>query len=349
MPFNVAIVGAGLIGRKRAIALRKFADCQLRVTVDLNKNAAKSLAREFGGEIETDWKKAVQRDDINVVIVATYNKYLSPIGIAALENKKHVLCEKPLGINVRESRLMVDTGKKNDVILKAGLNHRHHPAIAKARQFTFNGEIGELYFLRCRYGHGGRPGYENEWRADKELCGGGELLDQGVHVVDLFRWFAGNFDEAFGYAYTFFWDMKVEDNAFAVFKRDDGVIASMHTSWTQWKNLFSLEVFGSSGYLVVEGLGGSYGIETLKIGKRRPKSGPPDEEILEFSGPDISWEEEWKEFISAIEGKREPIGNGWDGYQANKMIEAVYASARENRPVRISTITENNAKEERSE
>jgi predicted dehydrogenase len=129
--------------------------------------------------------------------------------------------------------------------------------------------------------------------------------------------------------------MAVEDNAFALFRRDDGVIAAMHTSWTQWKNLFSFEVFGSKGYLIIEGLGGSYGTEKLRVGRRRPESGPPDEKILEFPEPDISWEEEWKEFISAIQNRREPVGNGWDGYQANRMVEAIYESARTQQVVKL--------------
>lgn len=338
MNYNVAIIGAGLIGRKRVEALKKTGLGNLKVIADINEEAAKKLVKNFGGKAENDWKRVVNRKDIDIVVVATYNKYLSPISIAALENKKHVLCEKPLGRNTQESQLIINAAQKNEVVLKVGFNHRHHPAIAKARQLLANGVIGEVYFLRCRYGHGGRVGYNKEWRASKDLCGGGELLDQGVHVVDLFRWFAGDFDEAFGYTHTYFWNMEVEDNAFAMFKKDNGVVAMMHTSWTQWKNLFSFEVFGSNGYLVVEGLGGSYGVETLKIGKRKPKNGPPDEEIVEFPGPDISWEEEWKEFISAIKECREPLGNGWDGYRANRMIAAVYESAKLGKPVRLEDI-----------
>jgi len=252
-----------------------------------------------------------------------------------LENGKHVFCEKPLGCNTEESRKIIEAATKGAVILKTGFNHRHHPAIAKAKQLLDNGEIGVLCFIRCRYGHGGRPGYEKEWRADKDLCGGGELLDQGVHVVDLFRWFAGDFNEAFGYTPTYFWDTKVEDNAFAIFKNKHGVVATMHTSWTQWKNVFSFEIFGKDGYLVIEGLGGSYGPETLKIGKRRPESGPPDERVFKFQGPDISWKEEWKEFISAIKNNKEPIGNGWDGYMANRMIEVIYESVQRGKVVKL--------------
>ena len=248
---------------------------------------------------------------------------------------KHVLCEKPLGRNTAEAESMLESAKQNSVILKTGFNHRHHPAIAKAKEVADSGEIGGIMFLRCRYGHGGRPGYEKEWRADKNLCGGGELLDQGVHVVDMFRWFAGDFDEAFGYTRTCFWDMDVEDNAFAMFTNKTGVVAMMHTSWTQWKNLFSFEVFGEDGYLIVDGLGGSYGTETLKIGKRKLQGGAPDEQMLEFPWKDVSWQLEWQEFTSSIKQNTQPIGSGWDGYQAEKMLDAVRQAAQTGKAAKI--------------
>jgi predicted dehydrogenase len=185
------------------------------------------------------------------------------------------------------------------------------------------------------YGHGGRPGYDKEWRASRDLSGGGELLDQGVHVIDLFRCFLGEFNEVFGRVATFFWDMEVEDNAFALFKTDRGQVATMHTSWTQWKNKFLLELIGEKGYLVVDGLGGSYGTERLVFGKRKVNGGVPDEEIVEFPGPDISWREEMKEFASAITENREPIGSGYDGLMANRLVGAVYESAHRNVPVRL--------------
>ncbi|MBI5051062.1 MAG: Gfo/Idh/MocA family oxidoreductase [Nitrospirae bacterium] len=337
--FKVGIIGAGLIGKKRAEAILGNRESQIIAVADIDHAKAEEFAIKYRCSSTTNWEEVIKRRDINIVVIATPNKFLTPIAIAALKEGKHVLCEKPLGRTPEESkeilasRLTVHGSRFT--VLKTGFNHRHHPAIAQTKQLVDNGEIGDLYFMRCRYGHGGRAGYEKEWRADKELCGGGELLDQGVHVVDLFRWFAGNFNEAFGYTQTYFWNMDVEDNAFAIFKQDSGVIAAMHTSWTQWKNLFSFEIFGSKGYLIIEGLGGSYGTETLKIGRRKLESGPPDETIIEFPDFDVSWKEEWKEFISAIKDNREPIGNGWDGYQANKMLAAVYESARRGKVVRF--------------
>ncbi|MEW5843882.1 MAG: Gfo/Idh/MocA family oxidoreductase, partial [Bacteroidota bacterium] len=203
---------------------------------------------------------------------------------------------------------------------------RFHPAVWKAKQLTDEGAIGKIFNIRARYGHGGRPGMEKEWRASKDLCGGGELLDQGVHIIDLIRWFGGEIKEVYGKVETKFWEMQVEDNAFAILKTAENVTASFHVSWTNWKNIFSFEIFGTDGYLRIEGLGGSYGVETLEVGKRNMQGGKPEIQVSEFPSEDISWKEEWKEFKKAIEEKRDPIGNGIDGLKANEVIEAIYRS-----------------------
>ena len=331
----VGIVGCGLIGQRRAAVIRGMSQGELVIVADVDDGRAKSLAREMDCKATTDWREVVARDDVEVVVVSTTNNWLAPITTAALQSGKHVLCEKPPGRNPEEARQMVEAAQASGKKLKIGFNHRHHAAVWKAKELFDQGRIGELLFIRCRYGHGGRPGYENEWRADPEVSGGGELLDQGIHVIDLFHWFLGDFQEAFGYAGTWFWNMPVEDNAFALFRTAGGQVASLHTSWTQWKNLFSFEVFGRDGYLIVEGLGGSYGPERLRVGRRKTEGGPPEEEVFEFPGPDISWEAEWREFVSAIQENREPLANGYDGWQAMRMVHAVYESARTGRVVRL--------------
>ena len=168
MGYGVAIIGAGLIGTKRAQALTAFSDFRLKVVADINKQAANKLAGQFGAETATDWHMVVNRPDIDFVIVSTYNSALSLIGIAALKNSKHVLCEKPLGRNAEEARSILECAR-DGIVLKTGFNHRHHPAITKAKGLVDKGEIGRLLFLRCRYGHGGRPGYEKEWRKQRHL------------------------------------------------------------------------------------------------------------------------------------------------------------------------------------
>jgi predicted dehydrogenase len=342
---RVGIIGCGLIGNKRATVIKNDPCSVLCSTADVTViNAAVLLKRcGEGGRACRDWRAMLNEEKLDAIVVATPNKYLKQISLLALQRQIHVLCEKPLGRNICESERMVKAAKKNGVILKTGFNHRYHPAIWKANELVANGTIGPIYFIRCIYGHGGRPGYEKEWRASKDICGGGELLDQGVHVVDLFRWFLGDFEEAFGYTPTYFWKMKVEDNAFALFKTSRGQVASMSTSWTQWKNRFTFEIVGEAGYLIIEGLGGSYGTEKLTIGKRPLKEqkyigGVPDEETIIFDGPDMSWDLEWREFVQAIQESREPLGSGRDGLEANRMLAAVYRSAREQRPVKINEV-----------
>ena len=370
--WNVGIIGCGLIGNKRAQAIKRLSsnspstgENKLVLCCDIEISRAQALADRFRAKTTNRWEDVVTAKEVDILIVATVNKYIAPITIEALKNGKHVLCEKPLGRDVKEANEIMNTAEATEVVLKTGFNHRHHPGISRARTLVEQGKIGPLHLIRCRYGHGGRPGYEKEWRADKELSGGGELLDQGVHVVDLFRWFLGDFEECFGYTSNYFWNMDVEDNAFALFKNSKDQVAMMHTSWTQWKNIFSFEIYGDAGYLIVEGLGGSYGTETLRIGKRHLldnkgtlqyvkgknalgfatssakrayAGGPPDEEMITFDNYDISWESEWIELISAIEENREPLGSGRDGLEANRMIAAVYASVRENRPMKINEI-----------
>jgi len=339
---KVGIVGCGLIGRRRAHVVDASSTEELCIVVDVNESRARDLATEVGCLATRDWQEIVTGDDVDVIVVSTVNKFLMPIALAALEHGKHVLCEKPLGRNHDEARRMVEAARQRDLILKTGFNHRHHPAIWKAHEMCEQGAIGAPLFVRAVYGHGGRPGYDKEWRADADLAGGGELLDQGVHIVDLCRWFLGDMAEVFGMTSTFFWNLgyrpagdeapgagrQLEDNAFALLRTAGGRTAQLHTSWTQWKNRFSFEVYGCDGYVRVDGLGGSYGTETLTIGTRRPESGPPLEERFEFAGPDLSWQAEWREFVSAIREGRQPLANGEDGLQAMRLIGAIYDSAR---------------------
>jgi predicted dehydrogenase len=209
--------------------------------------------------------------------------------------------------------------------------------VARAHALAESGEIGPLLGIRAAYGHGGRPGYDREWRGNPQLAGGGELLDQGVHLVDLCRWFLGEFTDVTGALATWFWNVSpLEDNGFALLRTKSGQVASLHSSWTQWKNLFRFEVFGRDGYLLVHGLGGSYGTERLTLGRRRPQSGPPDETIWEFTGADSSWEDEWREFSRALAEGRAPLGDGRDGLAAARVIDAIYASAREGTTVHLT-------------
>ena len=325
---KVAIVGAGLQGRRRARALKAVDGSELVLIADVSQDAAAALAADTGSLAASRWEDVVSRDDVDAAIICTPPDLHAEIAIAAMKSGKHVLCEKPLARNVDEGREMVKVAQEAGVTLKCGFNLRYHPAIRQAHQWYEDGDIGEIDWMRCRYGIGGRPGYDQEWRAQADVSGGGQLMDQGVHALDLFRWFAGDFVEVFGFMATRFWDVApLEDNAFALLRTAKGQVASLHASWTQWKPLFSLEVFGHDGYVTVEGLGGAYGTERATLG-RRDFEAPFGEEVIEFRREDRSWEAEWQEFVSAIREGREPSANGDDGLAAIELAQGIYESAR---------------------
>ena len=189
-----AIIGCGLIGRKRAEALRKIPGVTLRTTCDLDAARAASLAQLVPGcTSSTDYAAVLADPAIDAVIVATLNAALAPISLAAVKAGKHVLVEKPGALNAAQLRTIQAAAAKTGARVRIGYNHRFHPALQKARALLEAGALGPLMFLRARYGHGGRKGYDREWRADPALSGGGELIDQGVHLIDLAGWFLGDF------------------------------------------------------------------------------------------------------------------------------------------------------------
>ncbi len=334
--FRVGLIGAGLQGNRRTPALRQHKNTELVMIASLHEDHARSLADSVGCKGFTDrWQDVIERDDINAVLVCTPPDLHAPMSIAAMQAGKHVLCEKPLARTVEEAEEMLRVARESGMKLKCGFNHRHHPGIQKAGEWIDSGAIGEIDFMRCRYGICGRPGYDKEWRANPAIVGGGQLMEQGIHAIDLFRWFLGDFSEAVGFTSTRFWDMApLEDNGFALLRTAGGQIASLHSSLTQWKNIFSLEIFGRNGYIIVEGLGGAYGTERVTFGKR-DLTAPFQTDTTEFMGGDRSWYEEWKEFVSAIAEDREPIGNGRDGLEALKLVQAIYQSSSESRVVKL--------------
>jgi predicted dehydrogenase len=318
----VAILGCGLIGRKRSKTLD---GAKLVVCADVDEKRAQLLADEFPGcEATSNWRKALHRADVDIVIVATTNDALVETSLVAVQEGKHVLIEKPAARNVAELDILIAAAQKNSVQVRVGFNHRYHPAFLKAREIVDSGQLGELMFIRGRYGHGGRKGYDREWRADPSLSGGGELIDQGVHLIDLARWFLGDFTEAQGFAHTYFWDMPVDDNGFMLLRTAKSQTAFLHASCTEWKNLFSFEIYGRQGKLSIDGLGGSYGVEKLSFYRMLPEMGPPDTTIWEYPRGDNSWALEFADFLEDIRLKRLPSSNLYDARAALLVVEKIY-------------------------
>ena len=323
---NYAIIGCGLIGKKRLAGLP--AGSKLAVACDTNLARAEELVKlAKTGRAVADFKAAVTDPQVDAVIVATINSVLAEVSAAAIHAGKHVIVEKPAGISVKQIDELIFLAENHGVCVRVGFNHRYHPACMKALELFRSGALGPMMFVRGRYGQGGRIGYEKEWRADPKLSGGGELMDQGVHLIDLAGIFLGDFTKVEGHATTYFWKMPVDDNAFLSLRNAAGHTAWLQVSCSEWKNLFSLEIYGRDAKLHWEGLGGSYGVERLAYYKMLPQMGPPETTIWEFPRSDESWKIELAEFFEDIQLKRTPVPGLKEAKAALAVVEKIYGTS----------------------
>lgn len=321
-PLGVGIIGCGLIGQKRAKALGTGG--RLVACADLDASRAESLAKGAGAKVFRDWRDLVCSPEVDLVVIATLHDSLAEITLAAVEAGKHVLVEKPAARSAGELEPVLAAAEGQEVKVRVGFNHRYHRALRKAKEIVEAGDLGELMFIRARYGHGARVGYDKEWRANPALSGGGELIDQGPHLIDLSRWFLGDFTDAQGFAHTYYWDMPVDDNGFMILKTPKKQVAFLHASCTEWKNLFSMEIYGRAGKLDISGLGGSYGVERLTYYKMLPEMGPPETTAWEYPMGDDSWAVEMAEFYDDIRLNRAPAAGLRDAYEALKVVQKIY-------------------------
>ena len=320
--YGIGIVGCGMIGDKRAKALGVGG--RLVACADIDITRAEHIAKGSDAKVFFDWHKLIELPEVDIVNIATLHNSLAEITLAAINAGKHVLVEKPAARSATELELVIAAAVRNGVKVHVVFNHRYHRALRKAKNIIDSGELGELMFIRARYGHGARIGYDKEWRANPMLSGGGELIDQGPHLIDLSRWFLGEFVEVQGFAHTYYWDMPVDDNGFMMLKTEKKQVAFLHVSCTEWKNMFSMEIYGRRGKLDISGLGGSYGLERLTFYKMLPEMGPPETTSWEYPMGDDSWMIEMAEFYEDIRLNRTPSAGLKDAFESLKVVQQIY-------------------------
>jgi predicted dehydrogenase len=318
---RVAVVGCGLIGQRRAQALT---GAKLVACADIDAKKAQALADARGCVAFDNWRTMLDRAPCDIVIVATLHNSLAEITLECVRHGRHVLVEKPAARLRSELEPVLAAAAQTGVQVRVGFNHRYHRALRKARELVDTGAVGPLLFIRGQYGHGGRPGYDREWRADPKLSGGGELIDQGPHLIDLARWFLGDFAEVHGFADTLFWDMPVDDNGFMLLRTADRRTAQLHVSCTEWKNTFSFQIYGKTGKIEITGLGGSYGVERIAYYRMKPEMGPPETTIWEYPMLDDSWTVEFAEFVDDIRLMRTPAAGLREAMAVLGIIERIY-------------------------
>ena len=321
---KVGIIGYGKVGKIR----KKIIDRHPKYNL-VGINDVKKPDEELNCKFYKNYKDLLNQD-IDAVFVCTPNRYTPVITVDASNKKKHVFCEKPPGRNVEDIKKIVAAEKKNPGLkLKFGFNHRYHDGIMEAKSIVDSDRLGKILWLRGIYGKSGGVDFEEQWRSDKKIAGGGILLDQGIHMLDLFRYFCGDFEEIKSFVNNSYWNIDLEDNVFAIFRNKKNQTAMIHSSSTQWKHMFRFEIFLEKGYVMVTGILSStmsYGQENLITAKRQfedeaYRTGNPREEIIYF-GKDDSWEHEINEFTDCILNDK-PVKHG-KSEDALKVMELIY-------------------------
>ncbi|PLY06394.1 MAG: gfo/Idh/MocA family oxidoreductase [Arcobacter sp.] len=328
---KIGIVGFGKIGQIRALELSKNEHTIVKAIFDINEPYNLDSSIVFCHSFEE-----LLDQDIDAVFICTFNNVLADYTTKALNAGKHVFCEKPPARTSKELLSVIEVERNSNLILKYGFNHRYHYSVMEAKKIIESGSMGKLLWLRGVYGKAGSIDYDKNWRNYREYSGGGILIDQGIHMLDLMRYFANqDFIHINSFVTTSYWNIEAEDNAFAIMQSNEKVTAMLHSSATQWKHKFLLEMCFEEGYINLDGILSatrSYAPEKLVIGRREFEDitfamGKPKETTTWFENDD-SWKLEVDEFIDAILNKT-PIINGTsqDAFETLRLVERIYENS----------------------
>jgi predicted dehydrogenase len=317
-----AVIGCGVIGERRALALPKSS--KLVACYDTNPQRAQALAQKSGAKATLSLEELLS-SDADIIIVSTINAALAPSIQSVLRHGRHVLVEKPAA---RSSVELKGLSNPKGAKIKVGFNHRFHPAYRDLLEMLkASAQADPVMYIRARYGNGARVGFDREWRSSVELAGGGELLDQGVHVLDLASQILPELKVVSALCHTHYWQMPVDDNSWALMQSPAGQTFAMHVSSTEWKNEFQFDVYTRKCRYTWRGLGRSYGTETLSVYRMKPEMGPPVEEHREYSAQDNSWLEENTHFEEALKNNSEVWGNLEDAKRCLALVESIYETS----------------------
>ena len=330
--YKVGVIGFGKIGKLRAGLVEKHPSLSLDSICESDAKQLQGFEGKIKCPVVSDYREVLSRKPA-IVFVCTPNHLIGEIVIRALESGCNVFAEKPPGRSVEEAHSMHGAAMKNPRLkLKFGFNHRYHDSVIQAWRLIQSRRLGEIISIRGVYGKSGGADFAKEWRNDPLRSGGGILLDQGIHMLDLMRLFCGEFVEIKSFVETLFWNVGVEDNAFAIMKSENGRIATLHSSATLWNHTFEMAIGLEEGYLKLKGIlsnSGTYGDETLTVARKtydKETMGSPLEEVYHYRN-DESWTREIDEFVDCISnGKPVQVGSSAEAVQVIDLVFRIYHS-----------------------
>ena len=327
---KVGIVGYGVVGKTRFSSILKNTPYQITAISENNAIARADIPKNI--KVFEDYQSLIEHANVDIVFISLPNKFAANATILSLQKGLHVFCEKPPAKTLAElEEVLLVSQKYPDLKLMYGFNHRFHHSVEEAKLIIEENSLGRLVNMRGVYGKSQMISFnQSDWRTRRDESGGGILLDQGIHMLDLMRYLSGeDFSEIFSFIDNAFWNFDVEDNAYVLMRSSKGVVAQLHSSATQWRHLFNLEITMEKGSLILGGLltgSKSYGDETLTIIRADPENdkGAPRESISKYN-EDVSWDNEIKYFARSLE-KKYPITRGSidDAIETMKLIERIY-------------------------
>lgn len=321
---RVGIAGYGVVGKRR----RHFIDRHpaLKTVAVCDRIFPADGQLEDGLRCYTSHEGLLAAEDLDLLFVCLTNDVAAEVTIAGLRKELHVFCEKPPGRDIGDvARVIVVEREHPSRKLKYGFNHRYHDSVRDALRIIRSGELGAVVNLRGVYGKSKIISFQSDWRTKRALAGGGILMDQGIHMVDMMRLFGGDFIDVASFISNDFWQHDVEDNAYALMRTKEGVVAMLHSSATQWRHRFHLEIALARGTVILSGIlsgSKSYGAETITVAYADDDDAGDPKEITTRYNQDNSWRDEIAEFAEAVLEDR-PIVNG-SSVEALKTMQLVY-------------------------
>jgi predicted dehydrogenase len=327
---KTVIIGMGKMGQIRLKEMVLHGGFEVLGICDVDDKIKNEFPDYF---FSKDWQEVIDHCNADAVFVCTFNNIIPEIVCYSLAKGMHVFSEKPPGRTVADVQTMIDAEDKSGMVLKFGFNHRFHYAIMEAKAMIDSGRFGKVLWARGTYGKAGGNQFAGNWRSNKELSGGGILLDQGIHMLDLLRYFMGDFSEIKSFVENSYWkSTDLEDNAFALMKTTEGKVAMMHSSATQWRHKFNLDLYLEDGYITIDGIlssSRSYGEECITFAKKEFEDntsafGKPREQKIYFDKDD-SWKLEVEDFFHAVSSNSKPkMGTSKDALEVMKLVYGIY-------------------------
>ncbi len=327
---RVGIAGYGVVGKTRHASIQKNTSYKVVAISEVNSHAQKDIPP--GIDIFDDYYDLIFKAELDIIFISLPNKFASDAVSLSLENGLNVFCEKPPARTLEELIKVKKIYKKYpNLKLMYGFNHRFHLSVEEAKSIIDSNTFGKIINLKGVYGKSQMISFnQTDWRTKREESGGGILLDQGIHMLDLMRYLSGeSFSEIFSFIDNAFWNFDVEDNAYALMKSPNGVVAQLHSSATQWRHVFNLEITLQKGSLVLGGLltgSKSYGDETLRIISSNPGKdrGVPVESTSKYN-EDVSWDNEIKYFTDCLKNDSTiQRGSIEDAIETMNLVEEIY-------------------------